>query len=38
LVSDIKGGTETSGVSEQGVEENTWDEERSSDERLKKTA
>jgi hypothetical protein len=28
LVSDIRGGTQSEGVSEQGVEENIWTEER----------
>jgi hypothetical protein len=37
LVSDIKGGTQTEGVWEQGVEENIWTEERWSDGRLEKT-
>jgi hypothetical protein len=31
LVSDIKGGTQTEGVWEQGTEENIWTEKRSSD-------
>jgi hypothetical protein len=38
LVSDIEGGTQTEDVSEQGVEENIWTEERWSDERVEKAA
>jgi hypothetical protein len=38
LVSDIKGGTETEGVWEQGADENIWTEEVWTDERLEKTA
>jgi hypothetical protein len=38
LVTDIKGGTFTEGVWEQGAEENIWTEERRSDRRLEKTA
>jgi hypothetical protein len=37
LVSDIKGGTKTEGVLEQGAEENIWTEERRSGSKLKKT-
>jgi hypothetical protein len=37
LVSDIKGGTQTEGVWEQGVEENIWTEERWSGRRMVKT-
>jgi hypothetical protein len=37
-VSDIKGGTQTEGVWEQGAEENIWTEEGWSDRRLKRTA
>jgi hypothetical protein len=37
LVPDIKGGTQTEDVWEQGVEENIWTEERWSDMRLEKT-
>jgi hypothetical protein len=37
LVSDIKEGTQTEGVWEQGAEENIWGEERRSDRRLEKT-
>jgi hypothetical protein len=37
LVSDIKEGTQTEGVWEQGVEENIWTKERWSDRRLEKT-
>jgi hypothetical protein len=38
LVSDIKGGTYTEGVGEQGAEENIWTQERRSGRRLEKTA
>jgi hypothetical protein len=38
LVSDIKGGTQTEGVWEQGAEENIWTGERWSDSRSEKTA
>jgi hypothetical protein len=38
LVSDIKGGTQTEGVWEQGAEETIWSEEGWSDRRLEKTA
>jgi hypothetical protein len=38
LVPDIKGGTQTDGVWEQGAEENIWIEERWSDGRLELTA
>jgi hypothetical protein len=38
LVSDIKGGTHTEGVWEQGAEENIWTEERWSDGTLEETA
>jgi hypothetical protein len=37
LVSDIKGGTETEGVCEQGAEENIWTEQVWSDRRVEKT-
>jgi hypothetical protein len=37
VVSDIKGGTQTEGVREQGAEENIWIEERLSYGRLEKT-
>jgi hypothetical protein len=37
-LANIKGGTYIEGVSEQGVEENIWSEERRSDRRLEKTA
>jgi hypothetical protein len=37
MFSDIKGGTWTEGVSEQGAEENIWSEMRRSDRRLEKT-
>jgi hypothetical protein len=36
MVSDIRGGTETEGVSEQGVEENIWTKEGWSDGRVEK--
>jgi hypothetical protein len=38
LASNIKGGTQTEGVWEQGIEENIWTEDRWSDKRLEKTA
>jgi hypothetical protein len=38
LVYDIRGGTYTVGVSEQGAQEIIWTEERLSDGRLEKTA
>jgi hypothetical protein len=38
LVSDIRGGTYTEGIQEQGAEENIWTEEGWSEERLEKTA
>jgi hypothetical protein len=38
LVSNIKGGTQTEGVWEQGAGENIWNEERESDGRLEGTA
>jgi hypothetical protein len=38
VVSNIKGGTQTEGVWEQGAEENTWSEEVWSDGRLEETA
>jgi hypothetical protein len=38
LVSDIKGGTQTEGVWEQGAEEDIWTEEGWDDGRMEKTA
>jgi hypothetical protein len=38
LVSNIKGGTETEGVWEQGAEENIWTEKGRCDGRLEETA
>jgi hypothetical protein len=38
LVSDIKGGTQTEGVSEQDAKENIWTEEEWNDMRLEKFA
>jgi hypothetical protein len=38
LVSDIKGGTQTEGVGEQGAEKNIWTEKGLSDKWLEKTA
>jgi hypothetical protein len=38
MVFDIKGGTQSEGVSEQGAEENIWSKERWSDGTLEKTA
>jgi hypothetical protein len=38
LVSDIKGGTQTEGVWEQGAEEDIWTEEGWSDWRMEKIA
>jgi hypothetical protein len=38
LVSDIKGGTLTEGVREQGAEEDIWTEEVRGDRRVEKTA
>jgi hypothetical protein len=38
LVSDIKGGTQTEGVWEQGAEEDIWTENRLDDRRMEKTA
>jgi hypothetical protein len=38
MVSDIKGGTYTEGVWEQGAEENIWTKEGWSDGRVEKTA
>jgi hypothetical protein len=38
LVSEIKGGTQTEGVWEQGAEGNIWTEEGLSDRRLEETA
>jgi hypothetical protein len=38
LASDIKGGTQTEGVWEQGAEEDIWIEERLSDEKMEKIA
>jgi hypothetical protein len=38
LVSDIKGGTQTEGVREQGSEEDIWTEEGSSDGKVEKTS
>jgi hypothetical protein len=37
LISDIKGGTHTEGILEQGDEQNIWTEEGWSDRRLEKT-
>jgi hypothetical protein len=38
LASDIKGGTHTKGIWEQGAEENIWTEEGWGDRRLEETA